>query len=139
MSVFFLIRCNLCYRALFFVCPSVEINMPVSIIWRTILNKSEFESSKSIHDDESDTTRLVHYCSWGKGGKPAYIAYAGKCLVACGERNNRAVIVVVLGSTNLKVWEKALITCSGRRAHDFPACYWVENELECGCVVVYVY
>lgn len=49
------------------------------------------------------TNRLLNY-PWVHGMKTGYTNAAGKCLISCGSRNGQAVIVVVLGSTNTKIW-----------------------------------
>jgi D-alanyl-D-alanine carboxypeptidase len=40
--------------------------------------------------------------------KTGYTNLAGKCLISCASSNERAVIVVVLGSTNRKIWGESL-------------------------------
>ena len=55
-----------------------------------------------------NTNRLLFDYPWVKGMKTGYSAFAGKCLVACGVRNDRAVVVVVLGSLPRKVWAESL-------------------------------
>ena len=55
-----------------------------------------------------NTNRLLFDYPWVKGMKTGYSAFAGKCLVACGVRNDRTVVVVVLGSLPSKVWAESL-------------------------------
>ena len=55
-----------------------------------------------------NTNRLLFDYPRVKGMKTGYSAFAGKCLVACGVRNGRTVVVVVLGSLPRKVWAESL-------------------------------
>lgn len=55
-----------------------------------------------------NANRLVRDYPWVKGMKTGYNAFAGKCLVACGVRNDRTVVVVVLGCLPSKVWAESL-------------------------------
>ncbi len=54
------------------------------------------------------TNKLLGKYPWVQGMKTGYTNLAGKCLISCGSVNGRAVIVVVLGSTNAKVWGESL-------------------------------
>ena len=54
------------------------------------------------------TNKLLKQYSWVQGMKTGYTNAAGKCLISCGSRNGHSVIVVVLGSTNAKVWDESL-------------------------------
>lgn len=58
----------------------------------------------------SSTNRLLRSGAypWIHGMKTGYTDAAGKCLISCGAREGRAVIVVVLGSTNARVWNESL-------------------------------
>ncbi len=54
------------------------------------------------------TNRLLHSHPWVHGMKTGYTNAAGKCLISCGTKDGRAVIVVILGSTNRKIWGESL-------------------------------
>ncbi len=54
------------------------------------------------------TNRLLHAHPWVHGMKTGYTNAAGKCLISCGTKDGRAVIVVILGSTNRKIWGESL-------------------------------
>lgn len=54
------------------------------------------------------TNRLLSTHPWVHGMKTGYTNLAGKCLISCAASNGRAVIVVVLGSTNRKIWGESL-------------------------------
>lgn len=54
------------------------------------------------------TNRLLTSHPWVHGMKTGYTNLAGKCLISCASSNGRAVIVVVLGSTNRKIWGESL-------------------------------
>ncbi len=54
------------------------------------------------------TNRLLKQYPWVHGMKTGYTNAAGKCLISCGSDGGRAVIVVVLGSTNARVWGESL-------------------------------
>lgn len=54
------------------------------------------------------TNRLLTSHPWVQGMKTGYTNLAGKCLISCAASNGRAVIVVVLGSTNRKIWGESL-------------------------------
>ena len=55
-----------------------------------------------------NSNKLLFSYHWVKGLKMGHTTPGGSCLIACGEKNGRAVVVVVLGSTNRKVWDEAL-------------------------------
>lgn len=54
------------------------------------------------------TNKLLQRYSWVQGMKTGYTNAAGKCLISCGSIRGCSAIVVVLGSTNAKVWEESL-------------------------------
>ena len=54
------------------------------------------------------TNKLLKQYSWVQGMKTGYTNAAGKCLISCGSVGGRSAIVVVLGSTNSKVWGESL-------------------------------
>lgn len=54
------------------------------------------------------TNRLLKQYPWVHGMKTGYTNAAGKCLISCGTKDGRAVIVVILGSTSRKVWGESL-------------------------------
>ena len=54
------------------------------------------------------TNRLLTSHPWVHGMKTGFTNLAGKCLISCASSNGRAVIVVVLGSTNRKIWGESL-------------------------------
>ncbi len=54
------------------------------------------------------TNKLLKQYPWVQGMKTGYTNAAGKCLISCGTNNGQSVIVVVLGSTNSKVWGESL-------------------------------
>lgn len=54
------------------------------------------------------TNKLLKDYPWVQGMKTGYTNLAGKCLISCGTANGRSVIVVVLGSTNAKIWGESL-------------------------------
>lgn len=56
----------------------------------------------------NSTNKLLRQYPWVHGMKTGYTNAAGKCLISCGAKDGRAVIVVVLGSTNGKVWGESL-------------------------------
>jgi len=56
----------------------------------------------------NSTNRLLRQYPWVHGMKTGYTNAAGKCLISCGAKDGRAVIVVVLGSTSAKVWGESL-------------------------------
>lgn len=56
----------------------------------------------------NSTNRLLKQYPWVHGMKTGFTNAAGKCLISCGSRDGRAVIVVVLGSTSSKVWGESL-------------------------------
>lgn len=56
----------------------------------------------------NSTNRLLRSHPWVHGMKTGYTNAAGKCLISCGSNNGRSVIVVVLGSTNAKIWGESL-------------------------------
>lgn len=54
------------------------------------------------------TNKLLKQHSWVQGMKTGYTNAAGKCLISCGSMNGQSAIVVVLGSTNAKIWGESL-------------------------------
>lgn len=54
------------------------------------------------------TNKLLGRYPWIQGMKTGYTNAAGKCLISCGSMNGRSVIVVILGSTNAKIWDESL-------------------------------
>lgn len=54
------------------------------------------------------TNKLLKQHPWVQGMKTGYTNAAGKCLISCGSQNGQSVIVVVLGSTNTKIWGESL-------------------------------
>lgn len=54
------------------------------------------------------TNKLLQQYPWVHGMKTGYTNAAGKCLISCGSKDGRAVIVVVLGSTSRKIWGESL-------------------------------
>lgn len=56
----------------------------------------------------NSTNKLLRQYPWVHGMKTGYTNAAGKCLISCGTKDGRAVIVVVLGSTSSKVWGESL-------------------------------
>ncbi len=54
------------------------------------------------------TNKLLRTYPWVHGMKTGYTNAAGKCLISCGAKDGRAAIVVVLGSTNARVWGESL-------------------------------
>ena len=54
------------------------------------------------------TNKLLKQYSWVHGMKTGYTNAAGKCLISCGRANGSAVIVVVLGSNNTRIWGESL-------------------------------
>lgn len=56
----------------------------------------------------NSTNRLLRSHPWVHGMKTGYTNAAGKCLISCGTKDGRAVIVVVLGSTSRKIWGESL-------------------------------
>lgn len=58
--------------------------------------------------DIKSTNKLLKKYPWVQGMKTGYTNAAGKCLISCGSHNGQSVIVVVLGSTNSKIWNESL-------------------------------
>ena len=54
------------------------------------------------------TNKLLKQYPWVQGMKTGYTNAAGKCLISCASTNGQSVIVVVLGSTNTKIWGESL-------------------------------
>lgn len=54
------------------------------------------------------TNKLLKSYPWVRGMKTGYTNKAGKCLISCGTYEGKSVIVVILGSTNQKVWNESL-------------------------------
>ena len=54
------------------------------------------------------TNKLLKQYPWVQGMKTGYTNAAGKCLISCASANGQSVIVVVLGSTNTKIWGESL-------------------------------
>ncbi len=54
------------------------------------------------------TNKLLKDYPWVRGMKTGYTRKAGKCLISCGTYKGREVIVVILGSTNQKIWNESL-------------------------------
>lgn len=77
---------------------------------RSYVNIPEFKfrlADGSMRDIKS-TNKLLKQYSWVQGMKTGYTNAAGKCLISCGSMNGQSAIVVVLGSTNTKVWNESL-------------------------------
>ncbi len=77
---------------------------------RSYINMPKFDFRRadgSIRTINS-TNRLLRTYPWVHGMKTGYTNAAGKCLISCGTKDGRAVIVVVLGSTNARVWGESL-------------------------------
>lgn len=55
-----------------------------------------------------NSNKLLFSHSWVQGLKTGFTNQSGSSLIACGEQEGRAVVVVVLGSTPRKVWGEAL-------------------------------
>lgn len=77
---------------------------------RRFINIPEYQfhmadgSTRSI----KSTNKLLKQHSWVQGMKTGYTNAAGKCLISCGSMNGQSAIVVVLGSTNTKIWNESL-------------------------------
>ncbi len=54
------------------------------------------------------TNKLLHSHPWVHGMKTGYTHAAGRCLISCGSKNGRAVIVVVLGCSKSGIWAESL-------------------------------
>ena len=77
---------------------------------RNCINIPEYEFIKadgSVRMVRS-TNRLLRSHPWVHGMKTGFTNAAGKCLISCGTKDGRAVIVVILGSTNRKIWGESL-------------------------------
>ena len=77
---------------------------------RECINIPEFNfrlADGSIRNIRS-TNKLLSRYSWVQGMKTGYTNAAGKCLISCASMNGQSAIVVVLGSTNAKVWDESL-------------------------------
>lgn len=77
---------------------------------RKCINIPEFQfrlADGSTRKIES-TNKLLKEYPWVQGMKTGYTNAAGKCLISCASRNGQSVIVVVLGSTNNKIWGESL-------------------------------
>ncbi len=77
---------------------------------RSYINIPQFEFVKADGSVRTinTTNRLLRTYPWVHGMKTGYTNAAGKCLISCGSKDGRAVIVVVLGSTSKKVWGESL-------------------------------
>ena len=56
----------------------------------------------------SNTNELLTMSPFCHGMKTGYTTAAGKCLVSCGSREGRTIIVVVLNSTLPEIWEDSI-------------------------------
>lgn len=54
------------------------------------------------------TNKLLSRYAWVQGMKTGYTNAAGKCLISCAALNGQSVIVVILGSTNSRVWDESM-------------------------------
>lgn len=77
---------------------------------RSIINIPEYqlEMPDGNYRTIRNTNRLLRTQPWVHGMKTGYTNLAGKCLISCGSHNGRAVIVVVLGSTNARIWGESM-------------------------------
>lgn len=77
---------------------------------RSIINIAEYdlEMPDGRMRTIRNTNHLLRSYPWVQGMKTGYTNLAGKCLISCGSNNGRAVIVVVLGSTNSRIWGESL-------------------------------
>ncbi|MBK1791654.1 D-alanyl-D-alanine carboxypeptidase family protein [Persicirhabdus sediminis] len=55
----------------------------------------------------TNTNRLLKSISYCNGMKTGTTNASGRCLVSSGEKNGRAVIVVVLGATSSTIWKES--------------------------------
>ena len=77
---------------------------------RRCINKPEYQfrmADGSLRTIKS-TNKLLRRYSWVQGMKTGYTNAAGKCLISCAALNGQAVIVVILGSTNRKIWAESV-------------------------------
>lgn len=79
-------------------------------IIRSMINVPAFEFRRNNGQVRMirSTNRLLTSHPWVQGMKTGYTNLAGKCLISCASSNGRAVIVVVLGSTNRRIWAESL-------------------------------
>lgn len=77
---------------------------------RLCVNTPEYKfrmADGSLHTIKS-TNKLLKQYPWVHGMKTGFTNAAGKCLISCASMHGSSVIVVVLGSTNLRVWGESL-------------------------------
>lgn len=77
---------------------------------RSLINIPEYTFTRSNGTTRviRSTNKLLKEHPWVQGMKTGYTNKAGKCLISCASANNRSVIVVILGSTNAKIWGESL-------------------------------
>ncbi len=56
----------------------------------------------------NSTNKLLRSYPWVHGMKTGYTNAAGRCLISCGTKDGRAVIVVVLGCSKSGIWGESL-------------------------------
>ncbi len=56
----------------------------------------------------NSTNKLLERYPWVHGMKTGYTNAAGRCLISCGTKDGRAVIVVILGCSKRGIWAESL-------------------------------
>lgn len=79
-------------------------------IIRSLINIPEYTFTRTNGTTRRirSTNKLLGRYPWVQGMKTGYTNAAGKCLISCGSLNGRSVIVVILGSSNAKIWDESL-------------------------------
>ncbi len=77
---------------------------------RSYINLPQFDFTKadgSVRTIRSTNKLLARY-PWVHGMKTGYTNAAGRCLISCGAKDGRAVIVVILGCSKSGIWNESL-------------------------------
>ncbi len=79
-------------------------------IIRSYINVPQYEFVKADGTVRTirSTNKLLTRYPWVHGMKTGYTNAAGRCLISCGSKDGRAVIVVILGCTKSGIWNESL-------------------------------
>ncbi len=77
---------------------------------RSYVNVPQFDFTKADGTVRTirSTNKLLASYPWVHGMKTGYTNAAGRCLISCGTKDGRAVIVVILGCSKRGIWNESL-------------------------------
>ncbi len=82
-------------------------NNPIIRSYINVANYDFVRTDGTVRTIRSTNKLLARY-PWVHGMKTGYTNAAGRCLISCGTKDGRAVIVVILGCSKQGIWDESL-------------------------------